>query len=1000
MAHNDVATTLSRGLETAKRPNFPSFRAVPAVVLTLLFLSQGCKESIPERSEFLDQQLDASGSSPADGGGDDAADIGSPDDAGVDVAAPDDAGGDAGCSNASECPTPGPCLDAVCDNGTCSSKPKPPNTKCTATTGCGGAPVCIEGQCRDPSHPYAMGLLSHGTETGIAVGRGPKGGILLLTERDESPKPVALRLQLRSPDGSGGTNTWSKLIKPKQGDTLEGAGLVVGEGAALVYGRRATGAASSTPIFAMFAAVGGGQVHDATDVTKAAVDPAAHGAAFGAAALAGGAFVVVGAEGKTAQALDRGFWQVVRSDNKDVSRGRAADSVFYTAASSPDSGFGLGGQRPSNGKPLLITIDAAGNPHRNKALAVNGKQGYVTHLARSGGAYLGMVTAWEAGKEATHRSTYVTWINDDAEVVWKAEVGKETGDDLLWVDPLGYAPIWSGAHIIGGAVVLRRTTPGANPIHQSTVQVRFDGQGTTVSTAPISNEKDVFPAFAHVDAIGSLVTGAWGVDGAAAAALIRTDAMGFADCKLAGKCLQADKNCDDGEHCTVDGCDASKGCVHKAIADKNPCGDDSACLAAGTCTAGKCTGATSALFGVAIDVLPTGDENFNAIARHNTGWVAVGRYTDKGKQTPGKALLVNLDKSGAKKSVLSNVKPPNSTDDGLIDVTSDGPGAVAVGFATVSGTKRPLFVNMTANLAGAQPTVLTGVEGTASGIIKLSNTYFGSVCSKDNKTGTLISGTRPTTSKPIVAGKNTSLSICAIRIDDYDDKSMFVAGRKQAGSSWQGVIQHIGSDLKAGPTHIMPVSGYIPLVSFARISDDRLAIIANQFGAPYKGELVKFDGKAFSKVADIKLNDAGSTVLIRGIARTRDGFRVFGHLDTAPVSNLGRAWQLDGDANELWKQKFGVKELKSSGGMWSDGDLVAYVGNSTTGGSGAFVAVSNRWGHFDCAVAGKCGDGHGCNDGNPCTFDLCADGKQCGGAVGLSGTPCLGGVCAKGVCTP
>jgi hypothetical protein len=58
----------------------------------------------------------------------------------------------------------------------------------------------------------------------------------------------------------------------------------------------------------------------------------------------------------------------------------------------------------------------------------------------------------------------------------------------------------------------------------------------------------------------------------------------------AGKCSQGDAiNCDDGNPCTTDSCDAASGCKH-VNADGGDCSDNDACTTADKCAGGKCVG--------------------------------------------------------------------------------------------------------------------------------------------------------------------------------------------------------------------------------------------------------------------------------------------------------------------------------------------------------------------------------------------------------------------------
>ncbi len=62
--------------------------------------------------------------------------------------------------------------------------------------------------------------------------------------------------------------------------------------------------------------------------------------------------------------------------------------------------------------------------------------------------------------------------------------------------------------------------------------------------------------------------------------------------KGTGKCVAGPtmKNCDDGNPCTKDLCDAQKGCYHKNVKDGLACNDQNICTVHDVCKAGKCQG--------------------------------------------------------------------------------------------------------------------------------------------------------------------------------------------------------------------------------------------------------------------------------------------------------------------------------------------------------------------------------------------------------------------------
>ena len=67
----------------------------------------------------------------------------------------------------------------------------------------------------------------------------------------------------------------------------------------------------------------------------------------------------------------------------------------------------------------------------------------------------------------------------------------------------------------------------------------------------------------------------------------RVDAWGHSQCATAGKCVtKADSDCDDGNLCTDDLCEPSKGCVH--VANLAPCEDGNQCTVEDSCKDNKC----------------------------------------------------------------------------------------------------------------------------------------------------------------------------------------------------------------------------------------------------------------------------------------------------------------------------------------------------------------------------------------------------------------------------
>ena len=69
------------------------------------------------------------------------------------------------------------------------------------------------------------------------------------------------------------------------------------------------------------------------------------------------------------------------------------------------------------------------------------------------------------------------------------------------------------------------------------------------------------------------------------------DACNGAEVCVGGACTAGTTpDCDDGNACTSDGCDAANGCTHTAVGDGTACGDGDACNGEEVCTSGVCAG--------------------------------------------------------------------------------------------------------------------------------------------------------------------------------------------------------------------------------------------------------------------------------------------------------------------------------------------------------------------------------------------------------------------------
>jgi hypothetical protein len=158
--------------------------------------------------------------------------------------------------------------------------------------------------------------------------------------------------------------------------------------------------------------------------------------------------------------------------------------------------------------------------------------------------------------------------------VWGG-AGSEVGYAIAVLPAIGAAP--------AGFAVVGHSTPGAtadlwlvvadaagNLVFERTFGGSADDRGTGTALLPGGD----LLVSGYTASKGAGNYDAW---------LLRLDPWGHASCTEAGPCAdKAASECDDALPCTLDLCEATKGCVHKPLLDGTACG------AGKVCTAGVC----------------------------------------------------------------------------------------------------------------------------------------------------------------------------------------------------------------------------------------------------------------------------------------------------------------------------------------------------------------------------------------------------------------------------
>ena len=145
-------------------------------------------------------------------------------------------------------------------------------------------------------------------------------------------------------------------------------------------------------------------------------------------------------------------------------------------------------------------------------------------------------------------------LSSQVETRWQTVLGSD-GDEL----PRGFRALDEGGWLVWGAIRAKGAQHTDGWLAAVDAQGRFRWQRTwggakddeLVDVQPMA---DGWILLGNTESFGAGKSDYW---------LLRTDAWGHNTCQEAGKCAGAAPNhCDDGDRCTADSCDGTKGCLH------------------------------------------------------------------------------------------------------------------------------------------------------------------------------------------------------------------------------------------------------------------------------------------------------------------------------------------------------------------------------------------------------------------------------------------------------
>jgi hypothetical protein len=436
------------------------------------------------------------------------------------------------------------------------------------------------------------------------------------------------------------------------------------------------------------------------------------------------------------------------------------------------------------------------------------------------------------------------------------------------------------------------------------------------------------------------------------------------DACLGGVCgSKTPKPCDDGNVCTQDGCDKVKGCTFAPGPDGSPCVAAGGCEAGGACKAGQCAPTGKAAVGVTTPLAY--DDNLVAVtAMSDGGWLAAGA------NKMGQPILLRRTGGGVSGGKIAGA-------DGVALV-----GAVGLngGEAAVIGNK-------------AQSTAWWGRIGNNGKLVQAQTlepaTFSASSMARQPDSGFAIAGqvSSPAAAQgPRVvwldsAGKATgatTLQLGGAASGTFASVAADGSGRTVAAGSVALTAWAAGFN---GATTVWQRSypGWSKLTSVVPAPGGGWYAVgeSKQSGQP---------GPATQSTSIVRLSADGQSVwamTTQGavvVAMLARGTQVIACGRTA--GNNAQPWlaALDLGGDTHWSHLYSVWPFTGSCvGVASQpsGPLVAVW--NTNGDPYDAVADLDPWGNLTCAQSGACYSKPltACDDGLPCTRDLCSAPKGC-----------------------
>ncbi len=504
--------------------------------------------------------------------------------------------------------------------------------------------------------------------------------------------------------------------------------------------------------------------------------------------------------------------------------------------------------------------------------------------------------------------------------------------------------------------------------------------------------------------------------------------FGHAGCDKAGACWgKTAEDCDDGNPCTVDNCDAKSGCTHDAkSADGAMCPvDGKGCALAATCKAGKCEPqADGKLFMRGVPRSKHGGRWLAALAQ--AGDAYVGFTTERNDRAMHR---VSYDASGNFVSA-SPVAAPTTSYKGVkhrswevVDAVAVGDRAIVLEHVNSQGTNNGGHHNITWQVSivdasgkriaeRADPsyncrasnivTIKPGEEYVAVG--NCLGLALASVFPKTGKIGPIVKAAWPVGMRcfKCAAARLSDGSMATMSTDHSyrhaDLENHWKKGIWMRYVRWDKAFAKVVVDV----SYKKPVP-HSALVDMHELSgDDAGAVTIYEVQPGHRRTAfmrIKADGTMSQLRARLFDGQSSASAIV---SSGDDAVVAWWRTPTAGAAQETVLTAIDARGGTRWQRVMASAgtNTTATGLRRATGD-VGFVLLGGVDGVSDLVVRTDPWGNHSCLLAGTCFTKKlaDCDDKNPCTTDLCDPAKGCTKTSLKDGVACATGkTCKAGVC--